>query len=115
MNNPIRDILNEFRQSSIIIHAKGSVLGVDEDVRAFASSIADAETALNAYILGEVMELIGEDDVQKPDDDEYDYPYCTTCDMCFFDGDKSNGCECTSRNRVRQELRNKANKKWGKL
>jgi hypothetical protein len=76
---------------------------------------AKAKQAINAYILGEVMELIGEDDVQKPDDDEYDYPYCTTCDMCFFDGDKSNGCECTSRNRVRQELRNKANKKWGKL
>lgn len=75
--------------------------------------IAEAKQAINAYILGEVMELIGEDDVQKPDDDEYDYPYCTTCDMCFFDGDKSNGCECTSRNRVRQELRNKANKKFG--
>jgi len=56
--NSIRDILNEFRQSSIIIHAKGSVLGVDEDVRAFETSITDAETAINAYILGEVMELL---------------------------------------------------------
>ncbi len=96
----IRDILIKVNDS--IRYTKADQELVDE-----------AEQAINAYILGEVMELIGEDDVQKPDDDEYDYPYCTTCDMCFFDGDKSNGCECTSRNRVRQELRNKANKKFG--
>lgn len=41
-------ILNDFRQSSIIISAKGSVLGVDEDVRAFKQSIADAEQAILA-------------------------------------------------------------------
>lgn len=106
MNNTpdtIRDILDEEEPfGGIVINHYGIYNKADQK-------------ALNAYILGEVMELLGEDDVQKPDDDEYDYPYCTTCDMCFFDGDKSNGCECTSRNRVRQELRNKANKKWGKL
>lgn len=96
----------------LVWNGKNTILGQEV---VDASVVDEAKQAINAYILGEVMELIGEDDVQKPDDDEYDYPYCTTCDMCFFDGDKSNGCECTSRNRVRQELRNKANKKWGKL
>lgn len=114
MNNtpdPIRDILDKLWKDAWGKLGAYNFDGTGEDTL----TKDQAEQAINAYILGEVMELIGEDDVQKPDDDEYDYPYCTTCDMCFFDGDKSNGCECTSRNRVRQELRNKANKKWGKL
>ncbi len=69
--------------------------------------VPDDYTQVKQAILSDLLEIIGEDDVQKPDEDEYDYPYCTTCDMCFFDGDKSNGCECTSHNKVRQELRDK--------
>lgn len=109
MSDIIKDILDKLWNDAWGKLGAYSFDGTGEDTL----TKSQAEQAINAYILGEVMELIGEDDVQKPDDDEYDYPYCTTCDMCFFDGDKSNGCECTSRNRVRQELRNKANKKFG--
>lgn len=42
----LNEVLNEFRQSSIIIHAQGSVLGVDEDVRAFATSLEDAKATI---------------------------------------------------------------------
>lgn len=50
-------------------------------------------------------EAIGADDVQKPTTDDADYSYCETCEMCFFDDDPTNGCECTSRNRTKQELK----------
>ena len=49
------EILNDFRQSSIIIHA-GSIRGVDEDVRAFAQSKEDTKQALTSLI----KELVAE-------------------------------------------------------
>lgn len=61
MNNPIRDILNEFRQSSIIIHAQGSVLGVDEDVRAFASTIDEAYQAIKEWAEQETLKARAEE------------------------------------------------------
>lgn len=62
-----------------------------------------AVKALNAYILGEVMELVGEDENKKVVD--WDCP-CGTQHHLESD--------YYQRNQLRQELRNKANKKWGK-
>lgn len=64
MTNPptpppaIEDILNTFRQSSIIIHAQGSVLGVEEDVRAFKQSLEEAHQALKQAFGREFIELV---------------------------------------------------------
>lgn len=64
--------------------------------------IAEAKQAINAYILGEVMELIGADE-------------------CFVESTNKPteqlnkfGSYIKGQNELRQELRNKANKKWGK-
>ncbi len=69
-----------------------------------AGVIIDAKQAINAYILGEVMELVGEDENKKVVD--WDCP-CGTQHHLESD--------YYQRNQLRQELRNKANKKWGKL
>ena len=50
-------------------------------------NITNAKQAINAYILGEVMELLGEDEPNRP--------------------------LLQMRNELRQELRNKANEKFG--
>lgn len=52
------EILNDFRQSSIIIHAQGSVRGVEEDVRAFEASLETTKSELKA----EILKIIGEDE-----------------------------------------------------
>ena len=54
-NERLDEILDDFRQSSIIIHA-GSVRGLDEDIRAFAQSKEDAKQALTSHI----KELVAE-------------------------------------------------------
>lgn len=61
-----------------------------------------AQELVNAYILGEVMELIGADE-------------------CFVESTNKPteqlnkfGSYIKGQNELRQELRNKANKKWGK-
>jgi hypothetical protein len=64
--------------------------------------IDQAETAINAYILGEVMELIGEDENKKVVD--WDCP-CGTQHHLESD--------YYQRNQLRQELRNKANEADG--
>ena len=64
--------------------------------------LRDTEQAINAYILGEVMELIGTDE-EPLDLDHYD----TRHNFMFLENLKS------VRNQLRQELRNKANKKFG--
>jgi hypothetical protein len=61
-------------------------------------SLAEAEQAINAYILGEVMELL--EDESKPDHPD---------DNAYSDDD----LDALVRNQLRQELRNKANKKFG--
>ena len=53
------EILNNFRQSSIIIHAQGSVRGVDEDVRAFKQSMEDANQEILQWVADDV---VGKDD-----------------------------------------------------
>ena len=55
----------------------------------------EAEQAIKAYVLGAVMELIGADDEKMPISD---------ASMSYQNG----------QNDLRQELRDKANKKWGK-
>jgi hypothetical protein len=58
-----------------------------------ADQIDQAETALNAHILGEVMELIGDDEPEIVLGEELPSAW--------------------NKNKLRQELRNKANKKFG--
>jgi hypothetical protein len=67
-----------------------------------------AEQAINAYILGEVMELIGADVNQLWVEDD---SFCMKCDFELVDGTRN--CKCVSHNLLRQELRNKANERWG--
>lgn len=104
----IRDILEELR----CINCDGSGgLQVSEDeveqcqfcYEIRYPFIDQAETAINAYILGEVMELIGEDENKKVVD--WDCP-CGTQHHLESD--------YYQRNQLRQELRNKANERWGK-
>ena len=69
------------------------------EMDAIEKTIAEAETALNAYILGEVMELIAEDVVVEQfmglnGLEDYEYQV----------GQKD----------LQAELRNKANDRWGK-
>jgi hypothetical protein len=71
-------------------------------------SLAEAEQAINAYILGEVMELIGADVNQLWVEDD---SFCMKCDFELVDGTRN--CKCVSHNLLRQELRNKANERWG--
>jgi hypothetical protein len=85
----IRDILIKVNDS--IRYTKADQELVDE-----------AEQAINAYILGEVMELIGEDDteVRGTTQNSTNPKYWTK--------------RTKTKNELRQELRNKANKQWGK-
>lgn len=89
----VEEILNDFRQSSIIIHATGSVKGVEEDVRAFEASLKEAKAALDKHYMQEFLEIIGEDDFRKPSVSYLMVEY---------------------RNELRQELRDAVTKKWGK-
>lgn len=80
MTNSIREI--QVILDTIIGH---SVCSPDETEE--TCTLVKAETAINAYILGEVMELLGEDEPNRP--------------------------LLQMRNELRQELRNKANEKFG--
>jgi hypothetical protein len=85
MSNTIRDILDD-----ITFHP--SDIDMDNERRDYA------EQAINAYILGEVEKLLGDDDMLTPAMDAKGHYEDTIY----------------ARNQLRQELRNKANKKWGK-
>ena len=101
----IRDILEELR----CINCDGSGgLQVSEDeveqcqfcYEMRYPFIDQAETAINAYILGEVMELIGEDD--------------TAFKLYGPMAEHQDHEAVEARNNLRVELRNKANERWGK-
>jgi len=70
------------------------------EMETIEETIAEAEQAINAYILGEVMELIGEDD--------------TAFKLYGSMAEHQDHEAVEARNNLRVELRNKANKKWGK-
>jgi hypothetical protein len=91
MTNPIRDILEDVM-----------VLGVLWPIRKitkqeWSDERDQAEQAINAYILGEVMELLGGDDKVHPK-------------LRKWNEDTNKNF---IRNQLRQELRNKVNKKFG--
>jgi hypothetical protein len=85
MTNPIRDILDQYSDGEAYAHQDKKI----------GLTLEEAEQALNAYILGEVELLIGDDEKSKarPDKLRQSPPW--------------------QRNQLRQELRNKANKKFG--
>jgi hypothetical protein len=85
MTNPIRDIVLHYE----MVRDSNAETGIKN------RQLDQAEQAINAYILGEVMELIGDDEKSKarPDKLRQSPPW--------------------QRNQLRQELRNKANKKFG--
>ncbi len=104
-----------------------------------AGVIIDAKQAINAYILGEVMELVGYDTQTMHDDNGISDFANMDIDIAITDlinwvnnGGKIDIHEKNrlknriiervhgsrqehGANQLRQELRNKANKKWGKL
>ena len=87
--NSIRDILLTYGG-----YCSQQVEASDDDPQFFV-----AVTAINAYILGEVMAIIGEDfEFERPKDDYLPNFYI----------------HAKAKNELRQVLRNKANKKWGK-
>ncbi len=97
MNNtpdPIRDILEKaLRENDLMLNGPvpSKFLYISDPYTDPADIIiAEAEQAINAYILGEVMAIIGDDFVEVT---EYDRAI----------------------NGVLKMQRNKANKKWGKL
>lgn len=67
------------------------------------SELVPAENIAKLCLLNE--EAIGVENLQPITTDDYDSSYCPTCNMCFFDDDPENDCECTSRNRTKQELK----------
>jgi hypothetical protein len=87
MTNAIRDILDKLTDQ--LLADTQEVLPVGE-----LTYQEEAEQAINAYILGEVMELIGEDELKG---------MYTPLQWEI----------AQDRNYLRQELRNKANKKFG--
>jgi uncharacterized protein with HEPN domain len=94
MNNtpdPIRDILEQLQYAHNYADDKEPYL---------TNQIDEAEQALNAYILGEVMELIGEDERSH------------TLDVNGSPSAVPDYWEFV-KNSVRKELRNKAIKKFG--
>lgn len=50
-SSKLRNILNNFRQSSIVIALEGSVRGAAEDNRAFDQSLAQSEEAIKSLFL----------------------------------------------------------------
>jgi hypothetical protein len=95
MSNTIRDILR-----LVDDYAQGFDVGAPEP------TIEDIESAITAYILGEVEKLIGADeDIDKIDDIE---------DWEYYDLYTTNANDFVKGyNKSKQELRNKANKKFG--
>ena len=91
--SPIRDILEP-------LHNHGVINYCSDETKCY--SINEAEQAINAYILGEILELIGEDENKKVVD--WDCP-CGTQHHLESD--------YYQRNQLRQELRNKGIKKFG--
>jgi hypothetical protein len=94
MSDTLRDVLDKIftKLTPVDIDKKGVTY---HESKPFISQLDQAETAITAYILGEVMELIGDDEKSKarPDKLRQSPPW--------------------QRNQLRQELRNKANKKFG--
>jgi hypothetical protein len=108
----IRDILEELR----CINCDGSGgLQVSEDeveqcqfcYEIRYPFIDQAETAINAYILGEVMELLKDDGLYEPKARAIKYPIPESAKYLQV---PVVGIESF----VYQELRNKANERWGK-
>lgn len=93
MTNSIRDIIKKYGMDTDYEHSE---LYTGQDTVEWSKVIDrctnEAETAINAYILGEVEKLIGDDEV--------------------YEGHTINW-EIEHHNQLRQELRNKANKKFG--
>jgi len=101
MTNSIRDILDKLWKDAWGKLGAYNFDGTGEDTL----TKDQAETALNAYILGEVMAIIGDD---------------LTTDMFGSWTPREDGTmillsdEVIITNNLKTELRNKANKKWGK-
>jgi hypothetical protein len=97
----IRDILDKLEKHFLEEHP-------DPDMHK-CQFTSDAEQALNAYILGEVNKLVGDDEkhVDIPEVDNTGKVIKTHL------GDTYTHWQL-ARNQLRQELRNKANERWGK-
>jgi hypothetical protein len=99
MSDTIRDVLLTYGG-----YCSQQVEASDDDPQFFV-----AETAINAYILGEVNKLVGDDEKHV------DIPEVgnTGKVIKIHLGDTYTHWQLT-RNQLRQELRNKASEKWGK-
>ncbi len=66
---------------------------------------SSAKSKLTKYI----EQVIGEDDIQKPNDEGYsDWNVCETCEVIMIDeSDPPMACNCTVRNQLRAEQRAK--------
>jgi hypothetical protein len=94
MSSPVRDILEQYGEQ---VHSFAP--DYYPNIKKPILSLDQAESAINAYILGELMELLSVNDDPKTE------PW-TLHDYGFM--------SANARNNLRQELHNKANKKWGK-
>jgi hypothetical protein len=105
--NSIRDILETLSAEAFIFgnFALGKGVGTplpDDDHE--LPPVEKAETALNAYILGEVMELLG-DNLQINESKLHDYDP--------FYAEAMEEWEKQAVNDLKEKLRNKANKQFG--
>mgnify|MGYP003529137743 CR=1 FL=1 len=75
-------------------------------------SLISAKAQLRSLVEKFAEELIGEDNIQKRDDEEFDeWLVCSTCDCILSDETEPEyGCQCTTRNALRSEQRENAPK-----
>lgn len=108
IHNSIRDILEDL----IVCQDCGGYVsdhnGIQGDCNyESGTEIVDkAEQSINAYILGEVEAIIGDDEPV-----EMEYIRTNTGEIL---GPMTDDIVTPQLNRLRQELRNKANERWGK-
>jgi hypothetical protein len=99
--NSIRDILNELYHDRPLFSSDDVNEMLDWQERV----VDQAEQALNTYILGEMMAIIGDD---LPTDMFGSWTHREDGTMILLSD------EVIVANNLKAELRNKANKKWGK-
>jgi len=80
---------------------------IGDELKEIDRTVIEAEQAINAYILGEVMELLKDDGLYEPKARAIKYPIPESAKYLQV---PVVGIESF----VYQELRNKANERWGK-
>ena len=100
---------SEIRQKLEMLEVPKMIFWVDKEMKVEKTKLTDKTIdEILALIATTVNEVIGQDSVQKPNNEDYDdYTVCDTCDVIIDPELQTYECNCILRNQLRAEQRAK--------